>query len=91
MQIYKYQGEETCAADGMCQVKCPVKINTGELIKSIRQEEMGTNTRASKLVAVRSRSCGTLSTADWSKAPDNSKAASAGELLACWSRRQQRC
>ena len=39
-QIYAYQGEATCAADGMCQEKCPVKINTGELIKSIRAEQM---------------------------------------------------
>ena len=53
MQIYKYQGEETCAADGMCQVKCPVKINTGELIKSIRAEELGTATRANKIASVR--------------------------------------
>jgi succinate dehydrogenase/fumarate reductase-like Fe-S protein len=28
-KIYAYQGEQTCAADGMCQEKCPVKINTG--------------------------------------------------------------
>ena len=38
--IYTYQGEATCAADGMCLEKCPVKINTGELIKSIRAEQM---------------------------------------------------
>lgn len=37
---YTYDGEQTCAADGMCQEKCPVKINTGELIKSVRAEEM---------------------------------------------------
>ena len=37
---YAYQGDATCAADGMCQEKCPVKINTGELIKSIRAEEL---------------------------------------------------
>lgn len=37
---YEYQGDATCAADGMCQEKCPVKINTGELIKSIRAEEI---------------------------------------------------
>ena len=30
---YAYEGEQTCAADGMCQEKCPVKINTGDLIK----------------------------------------------------------
>jgi hypothetical protein len=26
---YTYDGDATCAADGMCQEKCPVKINTG--------------------------------------------------------------
>ncbi len=33
-------GKEMCAADGMCQEKCPVKINTGELVKSLRAEEI---------------------------------------------------
>jgi len=33
---WDYLGERTCAADGMCQEKCPVKINTGELVKSVR-------------------------------------------------------
>ena len=32
--------ENTCAADGMCQEKCPVKINTGELIKSLRKDAL---------------------------------------------------
>lgn len=27
---YEYDGNATCAADGMCQEKCPVKINTGK-------------------------------------------------------------
>ena len=40
MDGYTYQGEQTCAADGMCQVKCPVGINTGELIKHIRAEQL---------------------------------------------------
>lgn len=39
-ESYAYNGEATCAADGMCQEKCPVKINTGDLIKSIRAEQM---------------------------------------------------
>ena len=30
--------ENTCAADGMCQEKCPVKINTGKLIKSVEPQ-----------------------------------------------------
>ncbi|GIL81459.1 hypothetical protein Vretimale_972 [Volvox reticuliferus] len=37
---YAYDGEQTCAADGMCQEKCPVKINTGDMIKSLRAEHM---------------------------------------------------
>ena len=33
---WSYLAEETCAADGMCQEKCPVSINTGDLIKTLR-------------------------------------------------------
>ncbi len=43
---YEYQGKDTCAADGMCQEKCPVKINTGDLIKHIRAEELKMNKTA---------------------------------------------
>lgn len=45
--IYEYDGQDTCAADGMCQEKCPVKINTGELIKQIRSDDMAAQPRAS--------------------------------------------
>lgn len=37
---YEYDGQDTCAADGMCQEKCPVKINTGDMIKQLRSEDM---------------------------------------------------
>ena len=37
---YEYAGLDMCAADGMCQEKCPVKINTGELVKTIREEKI---------------------------------------------------
>ena len=33
---YAYLGEQTCAADGMCAVACPIDINTGEHTKEIR-------------------------------------------------------
>jgi len=33
---YQYAGIETCAETGMCSLRCPVGINTGEFIKSIR-------------------------------------------------------
>ena len=39
---YEYAGLDMCAADGMCQEKCPVKINTGELVKTIREEKLRT-------------------------------------------------
>ncbi|EPC00182.1 4Fe-4S ferredoxin [Litchfieldella anticariensis FP35 = DSM 16096] len=35
---YRYQGDETCAADGLCATQCPVSINTGDLIRSLRRE-----------------------------------------------------
>nr|MCU0584591.1 FAD-binding oxidoreductase [Desulfobacterales bacterium] len=33
---YRYQGEQTCAADGLCAAACPVEINTGEHTKKLR-------------------------------------------------------
>jgi D-lactate dehydrogenase len=38
---YAYDGVETCAVDGMCQTACPVLINTGDLVRRIRNEEQG--------------------------------------------------
>jgi len=35
---YEYSGNETCATDGLCALNCPVKIDTGKLIKNIRSE-----------------------------------------------------
>ena len=35
---YRYPGEATCAADGLCAVACPVDINTGELTKELRSQ-----------------------------------------------------
>jgi len=37
---FEYAGKEMCAADGMCQEKCPVKINTGDLIKELRAADV---------------------------------------------------
>lgn len=33
---YNYWGEATCATDSLCAMKCPVKVDTGKLIKTIR-------------------------------------------------------
>ena len=39
-ESYLYQGEQTCAADGLCEMACPVDINTGDLTKALRQIEL---------------------------------------------------
>ncbi|WP_278930042.1 FAD-binding and (Fe-S)-binding domain-containing protein [Pseudomonas qingdaonensis] len=35
---YQYQGIDTCAATGLCAQRCPVGINTGELVKKLRAQ-----------------------------------------------------
>jgi len=34
---YDYEGITTCAGDSMCQAACPVKIDTGALMKELRE------------------------------------------------------
>ncbi len=53
LKLYRYAGNETCATDGLCATACPVKIDTGKLIKSIRQEEIGTGQKRAFWVADR--------------------------------------
>lgn len=38
---FSYEGIDTCAIDGMCQVACPVNINTGDLVRRLRAENSG--------------------------------------------------
>ncbi len=35
---FRYLGEQTCAADGLCATACPLSINTGDLTKKHRGE-----------------------------------------------------
>ena len=37
VKSYRYQGDQTCATDGLCKLACPVEINTGELTKELRR------------------------------------------------------
>ena len=37
-KAYAYQGIDTCAATGLCAQRCPVGINTGDLVKKLRAE-----------------------------------------------------
>ena len=46
---YKYYGDQTCAADGLCSTSCPMKINTGELTHLIRQLDMNKNPMGRKI------------------------------------------
>ncbi|WP_456294930.1 FAD-binding and (Fe-S)-binding domain-containing protein [Vibrio sp. AK197] len=36
--LFQYQGIDTCAATGLCAERCPVNINTGDLIKQLRAQ-----------------------------------------------------
>ena len=38
LKEYSYLGEETCAADGLCSMSCPMGINVGDMTHMIRQE-----------------------------------------------------
>ena len=35
-KAYAYQGIDTCAATGLCAQRCPVGINTGDLVRKLR-------------------------------------------------------
>ncbi len=41
LKAYQYPGQETCASDGLCSTKCPVGIDTGKLVKALREEANG--------------------------------------------------
>jgi len=47
-KAYQYPGPDTCAADGLCATRCPVEIDTGKLVKVLRQES---HSRLEKIVA----------------------------------------
>lgn len=38
-QAYQYQGIDTCAATGLCAQRCPVGINTGDLVRKLRAKD----------------------------------------------------
>ena len=40
MDAYTYDGLDTCAVDGLCATGCPVSINTGELTRQLRAENV---------------------------------------------------
>lgn len=50
---YDYDGVQTCAVDGMCSVACPVDINTGDLVRRLREETANRFTGAGWNVAAK--------------------------------------
>ncbi len=41
VKAYQYAGNDTCATDGLCALSCPVDIDTGKLIKTLRTKQIG--------------------------------------------------
>ena len=52
-KAFQYEGNETCATDGLCATSCPVKIDTGKLIKSLRTENIGPGQKKAVWIADR--------------------------------------
>ncbi len=53
LEEFEYDGLDTCAADGSCQLACPVGIDTGALVKEIRAERHGERAEKRALRAAR--------------------------------------
>jgi D-lactate dehydrogenase len=49
VKAYRYPGMDTCAADGLCATLCPVGIDTGKMVKSLREEANGQLAKAASL------------------------------------------
>jgi D-lactate dehydrogenase len=49
-RLYAYHGVDTCAATGLCAQRCPVNINTGDLVRKLRSRNAD-NTRAANWLA----------------------------------------
>ncbi len=46
---FAYEALDTCAADGSCQIACPVGIDTGALVKELRHERHSERAESSAL------------------------------------------
>ncbi len=55
---YEYDGLDTCAADGSCRLACPLGIDTGELVKELREERH--SPRAERLALGAAKRWGTV-------------------------------
>lgn len=56
LEEYEYDAVETCATDGSCQLACPLGIDTGRMVKELRERQHGERAeRAALAVAKRWR------------------------------------
>jgi D-lactate dehydrogenase len=53
LEEYEYDSLETCAADGSCQLACPVGIDTGQMVKELRKQRHGERAEATALAAAK--------------------------------------
>jgi D-lactate dehydrogenase len=53
IEQYEYDGIQTCAVDGSCMAACPVRIDTGALIKELRRREHGPRAERAALQVAR--------------------------------------
>jgi D-lactate dehydrogenase len=53
LEEFPYDGLDTCATDGSCQLACPVGIDTGALVKEMRLREHGERAERRALRAAR--------------------------------------
>jgi D-lactate dehydrogenase len=51
---YSYDGLDTCAADGSCRLACPLGIDTGKLVKELREEKHSSRAEALALRGAKS-------------------------------------
>ncbi len=52
-RTFEYAGDQTCATDGLCATSCPVKIDTGLLIKALRHTAVIPNQKVAAAIAKR--------------------------------------
>ena len=53
LEEFDYEALESCAADGSCQLACPVGIDTGELVKELRSARHTERAEALALLGAR--------------------------------------
>ncbi|HVY95910.1 MAG TPA: FAD-binding and (Fe-S)-binding domain-containing protein [Solirubrobacterales bacterium] len=53
LEEFEYEALETCAADGSCQLACPVGIDTGKFVKELRTQRHSERAEAAALAAAK--------------------------------------